>query len=91
MAPAKRRGLPAHPRRVTVTGTGDLDPAARFFAPGAPLVYCTTAALRLAAKIEDSAVLIDAGDPVSVGFMLEDLAERGVARLSRRRRRAGPG
>jgi 5-amino-6-(5-phosphoribosylamino)uracil reductase len=26
-------------------------------------------------------VLIDAGDPVSVGFMLEDLAERGVARL----------
>jgi pyrimidine deaminase RibD-like protein len=35
----------------------------------------------LAAKIKDSAVLIDAGDPVSVGFMLEDLAERGVARL----------
>ena len=76
------RGLPAHPARVTLTATGDLDPAARFFAPGAlRLVYCATPALRLAAKITDSAVLIDAGDPVSVGFMLEDLAERGVARL----------
>ena len=76
------RGLPAHPARVTLTATGDLDPAARFFAPGAlRLVYCATPALRPAAKIKDSAVLIDAGDPVSVGFMLEDLAERGVARL----------
>ena len=76
------RGLPAHPARVTLTATGDLDPAARFFAPGAlRLVYCATPALRQAAKIKDSAVLIDAGDPVSVGFMLEDLAERGVARL----------
>src|SRR5262249_8206489 len=37
--------------------------------------------LRLAAKIKDSAVLIDAGDPVSADFMLQDLAERGVARL----------
>ena len=26
-------------------------------------------------------MLIDAGDPLSVDFMLEDLAERGVARL----------
>jgi len=76
------RGLPEHPARVTLTATGDLDPAARFFAPGAlRLVYCATPALRPAAKIEDSAVLIDAGDPVSVGFMLQDLAERGVARL----------
>ena len=76
------RGLPGHPARVTLTATGDLDPGARFFAPGAlRLVYCATPALRQAAKIKDSAVLIDAGDPVSVGFMLEDLAERGVARL----------
>jgi 5-amino-6-(5-phosphoribosylamino)uracil reductase len=28
-----RRGQPAHPVRVTVTGGGDLDPGARFFAP----------------------------------------------------------
>ncbi len=39
-------GKPPQPRRVTVTGTGDLDPAARFFTgPGAPLVYCAAAAV----------------------------------------------
>ena len=76
------RGLPAHPARVTLTGTGDLDPRARFFAPGAlRLVYCATPALAGAAKLRDSAVLIDAGDPLSAGFVLEDLAERGVARV----------
>jgi 5-amino-6-(5-phosphoribosylamino)uracil reductase len=77
------RGLPAHPARVTLTATGDLDPQARFFAPGAlRLVYCATPALTPArARLGDSAVLIDAGDPLSVGFILADLAERGVARL----------
>ena len=41
------RGLPEHPARVTVTATGDLDPGAPFFAPGAPrLVYCATPAIR---------------------------------------------
>jgi 5-amino-6-(5-phosphoribosylamino)uracil reductase len=76
------RGLPAHPARVTLTATGDLDPRARFFAPGAlRLVYCATLALSAArARLGDSAVLIDAGDPLSVDFMLSDLAERGVAR-----------
>ena len=76
------RGLPAHPARVTLTATGDLDPRARFFTPGAlRLVYCATRALPLAAELKDSAVLIDAGDPLSLGFLLSDLAERGVARL----------
>jgi riboflavin-specific deaminase-like protein len=76
------RGLPAHPARVTLTATGDLDPRARFFAPGAlRLVYCATPALTAArARLGDSAVLIDAGDPLSLGFVLSDLAERGVAR-----------
>jgi riboflavin-specific deaminase-like protein len=77
------RGLPAHPARVTLTATGDLDPEARFFAPGAlRLVYCATPALgRARARLRDSAVLIDAGDPLSLDFMLSDLAERSVARL----------
>ena len=77
------RGLPPHPARVTLTARGDLDPGARFFAPGAlRLVYCATPALPAAqARLGDSAVLIDAGDPVSLGFILKDLAERGVARL----------
>jgi len=76
------RGLPAHPARVTLTATGHLDPQARFFAPGAlRLVYCATPALTAArARLGDSAVLIDAGDPLSPDFMLSDLAERGVAR-----------
>ena len=76
------RGLPAHPARVTLTATGDLDPRARFFAPGAlRLVYCATPALtRARARLGDSAVLIDAGDPLSLDVMLSDLAERGVAR-----------
>jgi 5-amino-6-(5-phosphoribosylamino)uracil reductase len=78
------RGLPAHPARVTLTATGDLDPQARFFAPGAlRLVYCATPGLAAArARLgEDSAVLIDAGDPLSLDLMLVDLAERGVLRL----------
>jgi len=77
------RGLPEHPARVTLTGTGDLDPQARFFAPGAlRLVYCATPAIgRARARLGDSAVLIDAGDPLSLDLVLIDLAERGVLRL----------
>jgi riboflavin-specific deaminase-like protein len=79
------RGLPAHPVRVTLTATGDLDPAVRFFAPGAPrLVYCATPALaRARARLgEEAAVLIDAGAPLSLPLILKDLsAERGIRRL----------
>ena len=75
------RGLPEHPARVTLTGTGDLDPKANFFAPGAPrLLYCATPALSRA-QANPGAVLIDAGDPVSLDVILQDLSERGVARL----------
>jgi riboflavin-specific deaminase-like protein len=78
------RGLPAHPARVTLTATGELDPGANFFAPGAlRLVYCATPALARArlGDLGQAAVLIDAGDPLSLGFILEDLAERSVVRL----------
>ena len=78
------RGLPAHPARVTLTATGELDPGANFFAPGAlRLVYCATPALARArlGDLGKAAVLIDAGDPLSLGFILEDLAERSVVRL----------
>ncbi len=77
------RGLPGHPARVTLTATGDLDPQARFFAPGAlRLVYCATPAIgRALARLGDSAVLIDAGDPLSLDLVLTDLAERGVLRV----------
>ena len=76
-------GRPEHPARVALTATGDLDPRARFFAPGAlRLVYCATPALGPArARLGDTAVLIDAGDPLSLDFVLYDLAERAVVRL----------
>jgi riboflavin-specific deaminase-like protein len=77
------RGLPPHPARVTLTASGDLDPRARFFAPGAlRLVYCATPALAVAREnLKDTAVLIDAGDPLSLRFMLQDVTERTGARL----------
>jgi riboflavin-specific deaminase-like protein len=77
------RGLPEHPARVTLTATGDLDPTARFFAPGAErLVYCATPALpRARARLTDRAVLIDAGDPLSLDAILQDLSERNVMRV----------
>ena len=41
IAAREAAGKPPHPLRVTLTATGDLDPAARFFTgPGTPLVYC---------------------------------------------------
>ncbi len=77
------RGLPEHPARVTLTATGDLDPQARFFAPGTlRLVYCATPAIgRARAQLGGSAELIDAGDPLSLDLVLADLAERGVVRV----------
>ena len=77
------RGLPEDPARVTLTATGDLDPRARFFNPGVPrLVYCATPALATArARLHAAADLIDAGDPLSLDFLLSDLAERRFLRL----------
>ena len=88
-------GRPEHPLRVTVTTTGDLDPAARFFAPPEPaaaltrpgagvaqLVYCASPGVPAAvARLGGRAEIIDAGDPLSVSFILADLAERAAARL----------
>ena len=78
-------GLPPHPLRVTVTATGDLDPAARFFAApgGAPLVYCATPALAAArSRLGGVAVVIDAGDQPSLRRVFDDLfSERTVPTL----------
>jgi len=54
-------GLLPHPRRVTVTGTGDLDPKARFFAaePVPPLVYAPeTVAARITGAFSGVAVVV---------------------------------
>lgn len=77
-------GLPPQPARVTLTGTGDLDPAARFFTgPGTPLVYCATPVVpAVRARLGRLAAVIDAGDPPSLGGVFRDLhSERNVATL----------
>ena len=77
-------GRPPHPLRVTVTATGDLDPAARFFTgPGTPLVYAATAAVPATReRLGDRAVIVDAGPVPSLAMMLENLyAERSVFNL----------
>jgi 5-amino-6-(5-phosphoribosylamino)uracil reductase len=77
-------GKHPHPFRITLTATGDLDPGASFFAgPGAPLVYCPTAAAAKAReKLEDKAIVIDAGENLSLAAVLADLyRERGVVTL----------
>jgi riboflavin-specific deaminase-like protein len=86
------RGLPEHPVGVTITASGDLDPAARFFAGGgedalpARLVYCATPAVaaardRLCDRLDGRVEIVDAGDPVRLEAVLADLAGRGIRRL----------
>jgi 5-amino-6-(5-phosphoribosylamino)uracil reductase len=77
-------GRPAAPLKVTVTGSGDLDPAARFFTtgPGPKLVYAATAGVGAARKAVGAvADVVDAGEPLDPHRLLADLAGRGVARL----------
>jgi riboflavin-specific deaminase-like protein len=91
-SPARRAartaaGRPATPDRVTITGGGDLDPAARFFAAGegARLVYVPAGQRdRIAGRLWSAAgpaEVIAAGDPLSLDAVLADLAARGVRRL----------
>jgi 5-amino-6-(5-phosphoribosylamino)uracil reductase len=79
------RGLPETPLKVTLTASGDLDPAARMFSGGSTVVYCATPALadlrqRLAGSGPGVAV-VDAADPPDLRTVLDDLAGRGVGRL----------
>jgi 5-amino-6-(5-phosphoribosylamino)uracil reductase len=77
-------GKPPQPLRVTLTATGDLDPAARFFTgPGAALLYCPSAAAAAAGRaFKDRAAVIDAGAELSLAAVLQDLyIERSVATL----------
>ncbi|SCL33878.1 5-amino-6-(5-phosphoribosylamino)uracil reductase [Micromonospora rhizosphaerae] len=78
------RGLPPSPAKVTLTGTGDLDPTARFFTmgDGAKLVYCPTAVLEKTREhLAEVATVVDVGEPVTPRAVLTDLATRGVRRL----------
>jgi 5-amino-6-(5-phosphoribosylamino)uracil reductase len=77
-------GLPANPAKVTISGSGDLDPAARFFADdnAAKLVYVrSSAAAGTRQRLGPAATVVAAGDPLDLRGVLADLAARGVARL----------
>jgi 5-amino-6-(5-phosphoribosylamino)uracil reductase len=72
------------PMKVTLTGLAKLDPDASFFTSGSgeKLVYCCTETLDAArAALGSVATVVDAGTPVRVGAIAEDLHERGVRRL----------
>jgi riboflavin-specific deaminase-like protein len=80
-------GLPPQPLRVTVTGTGDLDPQARFFGaePVTPLVYAPETVAAHVARVLSSAAVVVATPALSgradLAWLLTDLAARGVRRL----------
>ncbi|MDQ1628294.1 MAG: hypothetical protein QOI54_2038 [Actinomycetota bacterium] len=88
-SPARRdervaRGLPPSPIKVTVTGCGELDVCANFFARDdtEKLVYCASATVAQArASLGPAATVIDGGRPVDMRRISEDLAARGVRRL----------
>jgi 5-amino-6-(5-phosphoribosylamino)uracil reductase len=78
------RGRAPDLTKVTVTGSGDLEPEARFFTTGASpkLVFSSSpAAPALADRLGDRAEVIDGGDPVSLPALLAELSRRGVRRL----------
>ena len=67
--------------KVTLTGSGNLDPAASFFTagPALKLVYASSPAVGKASeRLGGVATVIDAGDPPSLPGILADLAARGV-------------
>jgi 5-amino-6-(5-phosphoribosylamino)uracil reductase len=88
-SPERRRdrlacGLTPSPMKVTVTSHGDLDPCANFFTTGdaEKLVYCPTASVAAACRrLGHVATVVDAGQPVEMRGICEDLSGRGVQRL----------
>jgi 5-amino-6-(5-phosphoribosylamino)uracil reductase len=78
------RGLPPSPAKVTVTNHADLDPTAEFFTTGTcqKLVYCPSDTVATASgRLGRVATVVDGGQAVGMGAVLEDLHARGVSRL----------
>ncbi|MEU4743337.1 dihydrofolate reductase family protein [Actinosynnema sp. NPDC023658] len=76
-------GRPEFPLKVTVTGSGDLDPARDFWhCGGGKLVYTAdSGADRARAVVGDLAEVVCLGPAVDFGALLDDLGGRGVDRL----------
>ncbi|TCO38155.1 5-amino-6-(5-phosphoribosylamino)uracil reductase [Kribbella antiqua] len=77
-------GLPESPIKVTMTSTGDLDPTASFFTAGevSKLVYAPSdSVVKTMDSLAGVCEVVDAGDPLNLTAVLDDLSERGVRRL----------
>ena len=78
------RGLPASPIKVTVTRRAELDARAHFFKAGdaEKLVYCASPRVVDArSRLGPVATVVDAGEPVQMHRISDDLGDRGVQRL----------
>jgi 5-amino-6-(5-phosphoribosylamino)uracil reductase len=76
------QGLPEYPVKVTMTSSG-IDSSYKFFHTGGDkLIYCATPAVaKVRAEMGGLATVVDGGNPVDLGAMLDDLGERGIRRL----------
>jgi 5-amino-6-(5-phosphoribosylamino)uracil reductase len=76
-------GKPEHPLKVTVTGSGELDPQLRFWhCGGQKLVYTTDlGAARLGERLAGLAEVVSLGSTLDFAVLLDDLGDRGVGRL----------
>src|SRR5215467_12122989 len=77
-AAREARGLPPYPLKVTVTGSGDLDPGLRFWHDGGDkLVYCPGPVVpKLRERLGDLADVAGLGADLDVAAMLTDLHGR---------------
>jgi 5-amino-6-(5-phosphoribosylamino)uracil reductase len=78
------RGLAPSPIKVTVTERIELDACADFFTTGdaEKLVYCSSPRVVDArSRLGSVATVVDAGKPVQMRRISEDLGDRGVQRL----------
>lgn len=77
------RGVPPYPLKVTITGSGDLDPDLKFWHyGGGKLVYCPDGVVtKVSERLGDLATVFGTGDVVDLPCVLADLGDRGVRRL----------
>ncbi|MEU9167160.1 dihydrofolate reductase family protein [Streptomyces sp. NPDC048420] len=75
-------GKPPYPLKVTVSGSGDLDPAANFWHTGGDkLVYTTEQGAERARAVGPAADVVSLGTSLDWRRLLRDLYDRGVRRL----------
>ena len=77
------RGLPEYPLKVTVTGSGDLDPDLKFWHHGGDkAVYCPDSAVaKVTERLGGLATVVGTGDTLDLTRMLADLGQRGISQL----------